>query len=180
MKSKNILSFQKNLGLIFKIKTKIFPVIILLLTTLSLLISSISNAESLNIAVAANFILPFKEIASKFENETDIKVDGTFTSTGNLYSQIRNGAPYDLFLAADRTWRRAGQSLPGLRGRLAIRPPAVSPAPAAAPGHSAAGRHPMPEVAGKESAEDGRRRSLPAARPGLAERLPEAWRGGGA
>jgi molybdate transport system substrate-binding protein len=51
--------------------------------------------------VAANFIEPFKEIAATFEKETNIKVEGTFSSSGNLFTQIVNGAPYDLFLSAD-------------------------------------------------------------------------------
>ena len=67
------------------------------------LMSSVSAfaEEKISIAVAANFISAFKEIAADFEAKTKIKVEGTFSSTGNLYSQITNGAPYDLFLSAD-------------------------------------------------------------------------------
>jgi molybdate transport system substrate-binding protein len=57
--------------------------------------------ENISVAVAANFISAFKEMAADFEAKTKIKVEGTFSSTGNLYSQIINGAPYDLFLSAD-------------------------------------------------------------------------------
>ena len=57
--------------------------------------------DKISVAVAANFISAFKEIAADFEAKTKIKVEGTFSSTGNLYSQITNGAPYDLFLSAD-------------------------------------------------------------------------------
>lgn len=57
--------------------------------------------EKISVAVAANFISTFKEMAADFEAKTKIKVEGTFASTGNLYSQITNGAPYDLFLSAD-------------------------------------------------------------------------------
>jgi molybdate transport system substrate-binding protein len=57
--------------------------------------------EKISVAVAANFISTFKELAADFEAKTKIKVEGTFSSTGNLYSQIINGAPYDLFLSAD-------------------------------------------------------------------------------
>lgn len=57
--------------------------------------------EKISVAVAANFISAFKDIASDFEAKTKIKVEGTFSSTGNLYSQVINGAPYDLFLSAD-------------------------------------------------------------------------------
>ena len=57
--------------------------------------------DKISVAVAANFISTFKEIAADFEAKTKIKVEATFSSTGNLYSQIVNGAPYDLFLSAD-------------------------------------------------------------------------------
>ena len=57
--------------------------------------------EKISVAVAANFISTFKDMAADFEAKTKIKVEGTFSSTGNLYSQITNGAPYDLFLSAD-------------------------------------------------------------------------------
>jgi molybdate transport system substrate-binding protein len=57
--------------------------------------------EKISVAVASNYISVFKELATDFEAKTKIKVEGTFSSTGNLYSQITNGAPYDLFLSAD-------------------------------------------------------------------------------
>ncbi len=57
--------------------------------------------EKLTIGVAANFMLPFQEIAQAFENKHPMKINATYTSTGNLYGQIIHGAPYDLFLAAD-------------------------------------------------------------------------------
>jgi molybdate transport system substrate-binding protein len=58
-------------------------------------------ADGLKVAVAANFMIPFKEIAAAFEAETKIRVDATYSSTGSLYGQIVNGAPYDAFLSAD-------------------------------------------------------------------------------
>lgn len=57
--------------------------------------------EKISVAVAANFISAFKEIAADFEEKTGVKIEATFSSTGNLYSQIQNGAPYDVFLSAD-------------------------------------------------------------------------------
>jgi len=58
-------------------------------------------ADGLKAAVAANFIVPFKEITAAFEQETKIKIEATYSSTGSLYGQIVNGAPYDVFLSAD-------------------------------------------------------------------------------
>ena len=57
--------------------------------------------DKISVGVAANFISAFKEIAEAFEEQTGVKVEATFSSTGNLYSQIINGAPYDVFLSAD-------------------------------------------------------------------------------
>ena len=57
--------------------------------------------DKISVAVAANFISAFKDLAADFEAKTKVKVEGTFSSTGNLYTQITNGAPYDLFLSAD-------------------------------------------------------------------------------
>jgi len=65
-----------------------------------------SESVSLTVAVATNFMQPFNEAAVLFEKQTGIRVTPTFASTGKLYGQIINGAPYDMFLAADE--RRPG------------------------------------------------------------------------
>lgn len=57
--------------------------------------------EKISVAVAANFISAFKEISADFEERAGVKVEATFASTGSLYNQIKNGAPYDMFLSAD-------------------------------------------------------------------------------
>lgn len=57
--------------------------------------------ESLNVAVAANFMQPFKEIAKSFESQNPVSINGTFASSGHLTGQIIHGAPYDVFLSAD-------------------------------------------------------------------------------
>jgi molybdate transport system substrate-binding protein len=62
---------------------------------------SVSAQERLNAAVAANFIQAFTEISQAFERKTGVRVEATFSSSGNLYGQIVNGAPYDLYLSAD-------------------------------------------------------------------------------
>ena len=73
----------------------------LLLATLLWQPSSATAAEGLRIAVAANFIQATKELTQDFEKQTGLKVEATFASSGSLYAQIVNGAPYDLFLSAD-------------------------------------------------------------------------------
>jgi len=67
-----------------------------------LFISPASAQDKLHVAVAANFISAFQELTQSFEKQTGIKVEATYASTGQLYTQIVNGAPYDLFLSADR------------------------------------------------------------------------------
>lgn len=76
--------------------------VLIIVMTITLIWSpSLDAGEKLVIGVAANFILPFEEMARAFEQKTAIKVEATYTSSGNLYGQIINGAPYDLFLSAD-------------------------------------------------------------------------------
>ena len=58
-------------------------------------------AEQVLVAVAANFIPPFREIAIEFEATTGHNVRVAAGSSGNFYSQIKNGAPFDLFFSAD-------------------------------------------------------------------------------
>jgi molybdate transport system substrate-binding protein len=58
-------------------------------------------ADDVQVAVAANFAAPMKLIAAIFEKETGHKAVLTFGSTGKFYAQISNGAPFDVFLAAD-------------------------------------------------------------------------------
>ncbi|MDQ0313683.1 molybdate ABC transporter substrate-binding protein [Amorphus orientalis] len=58
-------------------------------------------AGEVRVAVAANFTAPAKEIAEAFERESGGPVILSFGSTGQLFTQIAHGAPYDVFLAAD-------------------------------------------------------------------------------
>jgi len=68
---------------------------------LALGISASVSAEEVQVAVAANFTAPMKVIAADFEKATGHKVTPSFGATGKFYAQITNGAPYDVFLAAD-------------------------------------------------------------------------------
>lgn len=60
-----------------------------------------SFADEIHVAVAANFTAPAKELAPVFEAKTGHKVILSFGSTGMFYGQIKNGATYDVLLAAD-------------------------------------------------------------------------------
>jgi len=59
------------------------------------------KAGEVNAAVAANFTVPAQQIAALFEKETGNTVKLSFGSSGKFYSQIKEGAPFDVFLAAD-------------------------------------------------------------------------------
>jgi len=58
-------------------------------------------ADEISIAVAANFTAPMKLIAAEFEKESGHKVVASFGATGKFYAQIKNGAPFEILLAAD-------------------------------------------------------------------------------
>ena len=58
-------------------------------------------ADDVNVAVAANFTAPMKQIAADFEKDTGHKAILSFGSTGKFYTQIREGAPFQVFFAAD-------------------------------------------------------------------------------
>lgn len=73
---------------------------VLLLFALGLFESAGAD-DPLSIAVASNFHSTAKEIAEAFTVEAGVSVILSSGSTGKLYAQIINGAPYDLFLAAD-------------------------------------------------------------------------------
>lgn len=73
-------------------------------TALTLTVSlaaPLALAEEVTAAVAANFTAAAKEIGAAFEKETGHTVTLSFGSTGKLYTQIVNGAPFEVFLAAD-------------------------------------------------------------------------------
>lgn len=59
------------------------------------------QAADISVAVAANFAAPMQKIAKSFEQESGHKVLLSFGSTGHLFAQIKNGAPFQIFLAAD-------------------------------------------------------------------------------
>lgn len=61
------------------------------------------DAGEVRAAVAANFTVPVQKIAEQFQADTGHSVKASYGSTGKFYSQIRNGAPFDVLLAADDT-----------------------------------------------------------------------------
>lgn len=74
----------------------------LFITITLLLSSSWSFAGEVNIAVAGNFFRPLQLLAREFEHQSGDRVNIAVGSSGKLYAQITNGAPFDVFLSADQ------------------------------------------------------------------------------
>ena len=71
------------------------------IAALCALMSSPVFAAGVNAAVASNFSAPMKQIAALFEQQSGDTIKLSFGSTGKFYAQIRGGAPFDVFIAAD-------------------------------------------------------------------------------
>lgn len=71
------------------------------LLVLGLVFAGSTLADEVKVAVAANFTAPMQAIAPEFEKATGHKLVAAFGATGQFYAQIRNGAPFEVFLAAD-------------------------------------------------------------------------------
>ncbi|MBP6760400.1 MAG: molybdate ABC transporter substrate-binding protein [Thauera sp.] len=88
------------------------------------LFAGLTHAAEVHIAVAANFTAPINEIAAAFEKASGHKVIAAFGPTGGLYTQIKHGAPFEVFLAADDSTparlETEGEILAGSRFTYAI------------------------------------------------------------
>lgn len=102
-------------------------------TLVSLIVSSTVMAADVRIAVAANFTDTTRELIQAFADTTGLEASASYGSTGKLYAQIENGAPFDVFLAADARrptlLEESGQGIAGTRftyarGKLALWSPA--------------------------------------------------------
>jgi molybdate transport system substrate-binding protein len=74
-------------------------------------------AQALVVAAASDLQSVFPAVVDRFQKETGRTVQLTFGSSGNFFSQIQNGAPFDVFFSADIDYPRqleaAGQTEPG-------------------------------------------------------------------
>jgi molybdate transport system substrate-binding protein len=81
---------------------RIFARLVCAIAVLSLAVPSLSaHAGEATVAVAANFLAPMKQLALRFERASGHTLVLSSGSTGKFYAQIRNGAPFDVLLAAD-------------------------------------------------------------------------------
>ena len=83
------------------------------------LFTSAVQAADVHVAVAANFAEPIKAVAAVLEKSTGHKLVVTLGATGKLYAQIKNGAPFDVLLAANtdvpQQLEKDGLTQPGSR-----------------------------------------------------------------
>src|SRR5882762_5123970 len=92
-------------------------------------------AQEITVAAAVDLQFAMGDLASQYEKQTGNKVNVTYGSSGNFFSQLQNGAPFDLFFSADIDYARrletAGLAEPGTLypyaiGRIVIWAPADS------------------------------------------------------
>src|SRR5712692_5611424 len=92
-----------------------------------------AEGKEIRIAAAADLKFAMGELAGEFEKQTRTKVSVTYGSSGNFFSQLQNGAPFDLFFSADIEYPKkldaAGLAAPGTLyeyavGRIVIWTPA--------------------------------------------------------
>lgn len=83
-----------------------------------------AQAEEVQVAVAANFTAPLQAIAADFEKDTGHKLIAAYGATGQFYAQIKNGAPFEVFLSADdstpQKLENEGDTVKGSRFTYAI------------------------------------------------------------
>ncbi len=97
-------------------------------------------SESLKIAASSNVQYAIQEIVDSFQQQTGIKSEIVLGSSGKLTAQIEQGAPFDLFLSADKKYPKRleevgltlGASKTYALGKLVVwtmqteRPPAIT------------------------------------------------------
>jgi molybdate transport system substrate-binding protein len=83
-----------------------------------------AQAQEISIAAAADLKFAMGELSKTFEKQTRTKVNVTYGSSGNFFSQMQNGAPFDLFFSADIEYpgklEAAGLAEPGTLYEYAI------------------------------------------------------------
>lgn len=84
-------------------------------------------AEEVTLAVASNFLTTAQKLATAFSNESGHEVAISHGATGQIFAQINNGAPFDVFLSADAERPgallqdgRASEVKPYALGRLVV------------------------------------------------------------
>ncbi len=66
-----------------------------------LLATTLAQAEPLTVAIAANLKYVFDDLAAEFKKQTGIETQSVLNASGKIATQVRNGAPFDVFMSAD-------------------------------------------------------------------------------
>ena len=77
---------------------------LLLILAMGGVCATAATAQGITVAAAADLNYALTELSQRFERSTGTKVTLSFGASGNLYSQIANGAPFDLFFSADEDY----------------------------------------------------------------------------
>jgi molybdate transport system substrate-binding protein len=108
---------------------KLFAILVLALTIAALdpavsLAQVDQQHQEIAVAAAADLKFAMNELANQFEKLKGAKLNVSYGSSGNFFSQIRNGAPFDLFFSADvdyvRKLEEAGLADPETCYRYAV------------------------------------------------------------
>jgi molybdate transport system substrate-binding protein len=76
-----------------------------LILVLVFTMAGFANAQTVKVAAAANLHYALEQIKKQYEKEyPNINLEITYGSSGTLTQQILNGAPYDFFMAADKSF----------------------------------------------------------------------------
>lgn len=99
------------------------------LAVMAVVVSTSCWSSEITVAVAANFSKPLEDIAKNYQQDTGNTIKISSASTGKLYTQIANGAPFDVMLSADTKtpsklvtehYALAGSQFTYAQGRLAL------------------------------------------------------------
>lgn len=89
-----------------------------------LLCSARARGQEIAVAAAADLKFAMGELAANFEKQTGTKANVTYGSSGNFFTQIQNGAPFDLLFSADVEYAKklevGGQAEPGTLYNYAV------------------------------------------------------------
>jgi len=97
----------KNRAISLCLKNKFAPIVAIIAIIFNFSCSPANNEKVLRIAVTANLRFAMDSIDLVFEKETGLKLEISSASSGNLAAQIKNGAPFDVFISADKKYAEA-------------------------------------------------------------------------
>lgn len=73
----------------------------IVITVLVAMMSLLASAQELTVAAASDLQFAMPELVRSFEQQTKARVKVSYGSSGNFFSQIQNGAPFDVYFSAD-------------------------------------------------------------------------------